>query len=132
MSGRPVPESIAAGPELEPLAVELERTVDRLRGRSLSRLARPWDPGQPAGPSAAQAGAVLAQELADAAAEVEGGSVRALPTVEPHVVPDLLAVCGHDLLIALAAVAQREESSTVAAEVTASAIAGLRRFRSVL
>jgi hypothetical protein len=132
MSGAPVPEPIASRPGLQPLSVELERTVDRLRSRSLSRLARSWDPAQTAGPTAAQAGVVLAQELADAAAALEGVATRTLPSVEPHVVPDLLAVCGHDLLIALAAAQDRGESPTVMTQLGASAIAGLRRFRSVL
>jgi hypothetical protein len=132
MSGTTVPEPLASRPGLEPVSVELERTVDRLRSRSLSRLARAWDPADASGPTAAQAGLALAQDLADAAAALEGGPTRSLPSVDPHVVPDVLAVCGHDLLLALAAAQERGESGAAVTEVSASAIAGLRRFRNVL
>jgi hypothetical protein len=89
---------------LEPLERQVERTVDRLRGRSLTRLWRPLVPGSGSSVSAAEATRALAQQLADDAAAFRGEPRRVLPTTDLHVLPDLLAVVGHDLLIALAAV----------------------------
>jgi hypothetical protein len=135
MGGVRVAEPTAWPAALEPLARELDRTVDRLRSRSLTRLTRAWDPAQSVGPTAAQAGAALAQRLADAAAVLEGTPARDLPDAEPHVVPDVLAVTGHDLLLALAARDAVDGVADPAPDVgqqIVEAIAALRRFRSVL
>ena len=86
---------------LEPFDRDLERTVDRLRGRSLTRLDRPLTPGVPGVPTAAQATRDLAQRLADDAARLEGHPSYPVPPVDIHVLPDLLAVVGHDLALAL-------------------------------
>jgi hypothetical protein len=135
MGGVGVAEATPWPAMLEPLARELDRTVDRMRSRSLNRLTRAWDPAQPGSPTAAQAGAALAQRLADAAAALEGSTSAALPAVEPHVVPDVLSVTGHDLLLALAArdAAGAARGPTAGqTEQVDEAIAALRRFRSVL
>lgn len=76
------------------LAVEIERTVDRLRSLSAVRLAAPL----PGGRSRAEAAFALAQVLADRAAGLEGRPVRVLPELPDLAAGDVLAVCGHDLL----------------------------------
>jgi len=76
------------------LAVEIERTVDRLRSLSAVRLAA----ALPDGRSRAAAAFALAQVLADRAAGLEGQPVRRLPDLPDLAAGDVLAVCGHDLL----------------------------------
>ena len=75
-------------------ADQLGRTVDRLRSLSLDRLAAPFAPE----PTRADAGRALAQRLADAAAELEGGPRRELPRLADAAVGDMVAVCGRDVL----------------------------------
>ncbi|RZS87334.1 hypothetical protein EV189_2759 [Motilibacter rhizosphaerae] len=78
----------------EDLQTELRRAVDRLRTTALSALARPGADGR----TPADAAYSVAQELADAAARLEGEPARPLPRLGDPVVADQLAVCGADLL----------------------------------
>jgi hypothetical protein len=73
---------------------DLRRTVDRLRGMGLARLAAGFEPE----PTRADAARVVAQRLADLAAEVAGEPVRGVPRLGDHAVGDQVAVCGRDLL----------------------------------
>lgn len=77
---------------------QLERTADRLRGLSLARLGAAFEPE----PTRADAGRALAQRLADAAADLEGGPRRELPRLADAAVGDMVAVCGRDVLLAAA------------------------------
>jgi hypothetical protein len=119
------PDRLVEQPWLQPLQRDLERTLERLRGRSLARLARPLDQAAPQGPTAAQAAADLAQQLVDAAAALEGGPARRLPDVEVYVLPDLLAVAGHDLVMALSG-APRVAEGEQRADLAAAALRSLR------
>ncbi len=96
------------------LAVELERTVSRLRVMSLVRLAAPLSDGV----SRAGRALLLAQQLADAEAGVVGGPQRPLPEVGDSVAGDVLAVCGNDLVAAVRA-APRSGAAACAQAVTA-------------
>lgn len=86
-------------PAATAFAAQLGRTVDRLRSLSLARLAAPFEPG----PTRADAGHALAQQLADDAAALAGERVRAVPRLADGAVGDQVAVCGHDLLVAASA-----------------------------
>ncbi len=123
------PERLVRPPWLEPLQRDLERTVERLQGRSLARLDRPLEPagdGHTAhGPTAAQAAAALAQQLVDVTASLEGRPPQHLPDVEVHVLPDLLAVAGNDLVLALCGYPQAADAQRQAA-VAAAALRSLR------
>lgn len=77
---------------------QLGRTVDRLRGLSLDRLGAAYEPE----PTRADAGRALAQRLADAARELEGGPRRTLPRLADAAVGDMVAVCGRDVVEAAA------------------------------
>lgn len=83
---------------------ECDRLADRLRSLSDVRLARELSPGV----TAAAAGLVVAQRLADLGAGVElreGASpplVRTVPQVADFAVGDVVAVTGHDLVAAAA------------------------------
>jgi len=112
---------------LTPLNRELERTVDRLRGRSLSRLARPLTDGPGPAPTAAEALHRLAQHLADEAAAVEGRTTRALPWLDVHVLPDQVAVVGHDLVVALARSDQPDDARRQRAAAAAAALVAIRQ-----
>ena len=84
---------------VERLEADLRRTVDRLRTVGLARLGASFD----AEPTRADAARGVAQRLADAAADLEGGPRRTVPRVADAAVGDQVAVCGHDLLAAVAA-----------------------------
>ena len=84
---------------VERLEADLHRTVDRLRTLGLARLGASFEPE----PTRADAARGVAQRLADAAAELEGGPRRTVPRVADAAVGDQVAVCGHDLLAAVAA-----------------------------
>lgn len=84
---------------VERLEADLRRTVDRLRTLGLARLGASFDPE----PTRADAARAVAQRLADAAADLEGGPRRNVPRVADAAVGDQVAVCGHDLLAAVAA-----------------------------
>ena len=83
---------------------ECDRLADRLRSLSDVRLARDLTPGV----TAAAAGLVVAQRLADLGAGVElRGSawpppLRTVPQVADFAVGDVVAVTGHDLVAAAA------------------------------
>ena len=84
---------------VERLEADLRRTVDRLRTLGLARLGASFDPE----PTRADAARGVAQRLADAAADLEGRPRRTVPRVADSAVGDQVAVCGHDLLAAVAA-----------------------------
>ena len=73
--------------------LDLERTVDRLRGMALTRLSAPFAPEQ----TRARAARDLAQRLADHAAQVRGEPPRVVPELAVGAVADQVAVCGLDL-----------------------------------
>lgn len=119
------------------LSRELDRVVERLRHLSLDRLAQPAPPW----PSRLAAAYETAQLLAGAAQDIEerddlsAPCRRELPELAPHGSADQLAVTGHDLLRALAAVEDaagtwldggRSDAGTVAAR-ACEALVGLRR-----
>ena len=83
---------------IERLEADLRRTVDRLRTLGLARLGASFAPE----PTRADAARGVAQRLADAVADLEGGPRRTLPRLADAAVGDQVAVCGHDLLAALA------------------------------
>jgi hypothetical protein len=83
---------------VERLEADLRRTVDRLRTLGLARLGASFAPE----PTRADAARGVAQRLADAAADLEGGPRRTLPRVADPAVGDQVAVCGHDLRAAVA------------------------------
>ena len=75
----------------ERLAVEAERTADRLRTMTLARLGR-------GAPSPADLAHALAQRLADIAADAEGRPRRALPRLGDECAGDQIAVTAYDVL----------------------------------
>lgn len=81
---------------VEQLQVEVGRVADRLRAMSQERLTRGFPPYD----SRAAAALEVAQRLADAAADVTGGSAerRTVPDLGPLVVADQVAVTGTDLV----------------------------------
>jgi hypothetical protein len=102
-------------PAVARLEADLRRTVDRLRTLGLARLAASFEPE----PTRADAARALAQRLADAAAELEGAPRRGVPRLADRAVGDQVAVCGQDLLAALATVpdvARMDAVATVAAD----------------
>jgi len=82
----------------ERFTVDLRRTVERVRTLGLDRLRASFDPE----PTRADAALDVAQQLADAAADLEAGPRRTLPRLSVAAVGDQVAVCGHDLLAATA------------------------------
>ena len=87
----------------ERFEADLRRTVDRLRTLGLDRLKASFAPE----PSRADAAHALATRLADAAADLAGTPRRAVPRLADRAVGDQVAVCGHDLLAAASAFADR-------------------------
>jgi hypothetical protein len=83
---------------VERLEADLRRTVQRLRTLGLTRLAASFEPE----PTRADAARGVAQRLADAAADLEGRPRRTVPRLANGAVGDQVAVCGHDLLAAVA------------------------------
>ncbi len=75
------------------LRLESGRTCDRLRSMSLTRL----DASLADGRSRARAAHELAQELADASAQLSGRPARTLPDLASPAAGDVLAVCAQDL-----------------------------------
>jgi hypothetical protein len=75
---------------------------------SVERLTRPFPPYA----SRAAAALALAQELADASADLEGLARRKVPDLGPAVVGDQVAVTGEDLAAAGDALAEPHESVT--------------------
>jgi hypothetical protein len=92
------------------LAADVRRMSDRLGGLSESRLHGPVPPHASradAARTAARALAVAGQGLEERDATAEP-AWRTLPRLADHAVADQVAVAGHDLLTALAGVAQGE------------------------
>jgi hypothetical protein len=105
----------------ERLRLELARTADRLRTMSLVRLAAPLLEG---GSRAARAFA-LAQQLADAAADLADRPRHLLPELADPSAGDVLAVCGLDLAADVAAAGAHPH----AGEVCQWAVSALRDLR---
>ena len=107
---------------VERLEADLRRTVDRLRTLGLARLGASFEPE----PTRADAARDVAQRLADLAADLEGRPRRTVPRLADSAVGDQVAVCGHDLL---AAVAASPPSATIDADVVtvADLLLDLRR-----
>jgi len=74
---------------------ELGRVLTRLAALGPTRLSRPADGG---GPAPADVVRPALQELADAAAALEGRAPRAVPVLAERALGDQLAVLGRDLL----------------------------------
>lgn len=107
---------------VERLEADLGRTVDRLRTLGLARLGASFAPE----PTRADAARVVAQRLADLAADLEGEPRRTVPRLADAAVGDQVAVCGHDLLAAAAA-AQPDPDVDAAVLVAADLLLDLRR-----
>jgi hypothetical protein len=105
----------------ERLRLEVGRTADRLRTMSLVRLAAPL----PEGGSRAVRAFALAQQLADAAAELADWPRRALPALADPAAGDVLAVCGLDL----AEEVDRHAGDPAAGQACAAAVEALRTLR---
>ncbi|MCG6498911.1 hypothetical protein [Kitasatospora sp. A2-31] len=86
-------------PETAPLVEAVDSLAARLRSMPQSRLLGPV----PGHPSRAAAALALARWLAAAAQSAEGHPLREFPDAGAFVVGDQLAVAGHDLAAALAA-----------------------------
>jgi hypothetical protein len=82
--------------DVEPLRTEVHRVADRLRSMSQERLSRPFPPYA----SRAAAALVLAQLLADTAADLEAVDPRTLPDLGSLAVGDQVAVTGTDVVTA--------------------------------
>jgi hypothetical protein len=105
------------------LALEAQRTCERLRSMSLVRLGS----SLPDGRSRARAAFDLAQELADAAAALAGRPGQALPDLADPAAGDVLAVCAQDLAEEVAS--RRGEAP---AQACRRAVEGLVALRQVL
>ncbi|WP_327680206.1 hypothetical protein [Kitasatospora sp. NBC_00458] len=86
-------------PEEKTLAEAVDALADRFRSMPQSRL----HGAVPGHPSRAAAALALARWMAAVAQAAEGGPVRELPEAGAFAVGDQLAVTGHDLVAALAA-----------------------------
>ncbi|HSN05749.1 MAG TPA: hypothetical protein VLV82_00245 [Candidatus Angelobacter sp.] len=86
-----------ASAPVDRLGADLRRTVDRLRGLGLARLAASFEPE----PTRADAARAVAQRLADLAADLDGLPRRTVPRLADAAVGDQVAVCGQDLLAAV-------------------------------
>lgn len=101
----------------EQVAADVRRVANRLRHLSAAQLAAPPEPraeaGSPEYVSRAAAGRAAAESLAEAAAFLEAiagaGPERPLPEVSSHVLGDVVAVTGSDLLAAMDQVAPDTE-----------------------
>jgi len=110
------------------LAAAVERLADRLRSLSDVRLAGPGGPRA----SRADAAHALAQQLADAAALIEGGPSRMVPRLHDLAVGDQVAVTGHDLVAAAAAQQQAPRVRVDLAGVLERAVAACGTLAEVL
>ncbi|MFF4379228.1 hypothetical protein [Kitasatospora sp. NPDC001547] len=113
--------------DVEHLVEAVEKLADRFRSLPQSKLLG----AVPGHPSRAAAGLELARWLAGAALAAEGGPRRELPDAGAFAVGDQLAVAGHDLAAALAALPEDAEVAlpdgpVAAAEVLAAAVAAVR------
>ncbi|MFI6844580.1 hypothetical protein OG535_23645 [Kitasatospora sp. NBC_00085] len=86
-------------PDAQPLVEAVDSLADRFRSMPQSRLLG----AVPGHPSRAAAALALAARLAATAQGAEGGPVREFPDAGAFAAGDQLAVAGHDLAAALAA-----------------------------
>ena len=107
----------------ERFALDLGRSVDRLRSMGLARLAASFEPE----PTRADAARGAAQSLADLAADLAGDPRREVPRLADGAVGDQLAVCGRDLLDAAAAHGEQPETRAALADATAMVLELRRR-----
>ncbi|MFJ6618178.1 hypothetical protein ACIQOW_11490 [Kitasatospora sp. NPDC091335] len=113
--------------DVEPLVEAVESLADRFRSLPQSRLLG----AVPGHASRAAAALELARRLAGTALAAEGGPWRELPDAGAFAVGDQLAVAGHDLAAALAALPGGAEVAlpdgpVAVAEVLARAVAAVR------
>ncbi|MFI6152093.1 hypothetical protein ACIBCA_05330 [Kitasatospora sp. NPDC051170] len=95
--------------DVQPLVEAVEALSDRFRSLPQSKLLG----AVPGYASRAAAGLALARELAGAALAAEGEPAREVPDVGVFAVGDQLAVAGHDLAAALAALPEGPEAAGV-------------------
>ncbi|MFE7527985.1 hypothetical protein ACFU7Y_20045 [Kitasatospora sp. NPDC057542] len=113
--------------DVEPLVEAVESLADRFRSLPQSKLLG----AVPGYASRAAAALELARRLAGLALATEGGPQREFPDAGAFAVGDQLAVAGHDLAAALAALPQGAEVAlpdgpVAATEVLAGAVAAVR------
>ncbi|MFJ9441023.1 hypothetical protein ACIRRH_04040 [Kitasatospora sp. NPDC101235] len=113
--------------DVEPLVEAVESLADRFRSLPQSKLLGTV----PGYASRAAAALELARRLAGLALAAEGGPQREFPDAGAFAVGDQLAVAGHDLAAALAALPEGAEVAlpdgpVAAAEVLAGAVAAVR------
>jgi hypothetical protein len=80
----------------ERYAVDLRRTVDRLRAIGAARLAASFAPE----PTRAEAAFALIEVMAERVAHVDGSEPRTVPRLADMALGDQMAVIGRELLIA--------------------------------
>jgi hypothetical protein len=105
------------------LALEGQRTADRLRSMSLVKVAAPDSTGAPSSEVVHR----LAQEFADEAADLAGHPRRTLPPLPDRAIGDVLAVCVNDLVAELCVL-----SLDIREPVCEHAVAQLRQLRRAL
>ncbi|MFJ7913166.1 hypothetical protein [Kitasatospora sp. NPDC096204] len=113
--------------DVDPLVEAVDRLADRFRSLPQSKLLG----AVPGHASRAAAALELARRLAGLAAAVEGGPRRDFPDAGAFAVGDQLAVAGHDLATALAALPEGArvalpDGPVPAAEVLAAAVDAVR------
>ncbi|MEU3569886.1 hypothetical protein AB0E96_15895 [Kitasatospora sp. NPDC036755] len=113
--------------DVDPLVEAVDRLADRFRSLPQSKLLG----AVPGHASRAAAALELARRLAGLATAVEGGPRREFPEAGAFAVGDQLAVAGHDLAAALAALPEGAEVAlpagpVAAAGVLAGAVAAVR------
>ncbi|MGW2248961.1 hypothetical protein ACWCXH_02005 [Kitasatospora sp. NPDC001660] len=91
--------------DVQPLVEAVDSLADRFRSLPQSKLLG----AVPGYPSRAAAVLALARRLAALGGAVEGGPEREFPDAGPFAVGDQLAVAGHDLAVALAALPEGAE-----------------------
>ncbi|WP_030236667.1 hypothetical protein [Streptomyces sp. NRRL S-350] len=105
--------------DVEPLVEAVDSLADRFRSLPQSKLLG----AVPGHESRAAAALELARRLAALALVAEGGPAREFPDAGAFAVGDQLAVAGHDLAAALAAL---PDGPAAAGEVLAAAVAAVR------
>jgi len=88
----------------ERYAVDLRRTVDRLRATGAAKLAASFSPE----PTRADAAFALIGVMAERAAQVAGSERRSVPRLTDMALGDQMAVIGRELLIAARAQANHD------------------------
>ncbi|WP_033347618.1 hypothetical protein [Kitasatospora aureofaciens] len=113
--------------DVQPLVEAVDNLADRFRSLPQSKLLS----AVPGHPSRAAAALALARRLAAVALAAEGGPEREFPDAGAFAAGDQLAVAGHDLAAALAALPEGAavalpDGPAAAAEVLAGAVAAVR------